>query len=90
MADAAVKIKIMPASPDTNLEEIETKAKEIIENLEGKVFKSEKEPIAFGLNAIILTLGIIETFDQDLLLDKLRAIENVSSAEVVDFRRAFG
>jgi len=87
MAEAGVKIKIMPTSPETNLEEIESKAKKVVEGKEGKVASSEIEPVAFGLKALIILVVINETFEQDPLLDEIRTIENVSSAEIIDFRR---
>ncbi len=87
MGDAAVKIKIMPDSPSANLNEIEKKAKEIIEKHRGKIAKIEKEPIAFGLKAVIITLSIKEDFEQDPLLDKIREINHINSAEIIDFRR---
>jgi len=87
MSDAGVKIKIMPDSPDADLEEIESEAKEVIEENEGKVSKTEKENIAFGLKAIIITFTINETFEQDPILDELREIDHVNSAEIIDFRR---
>lgn len=87
VAQAAVKIKIMPKSPDTDLKEIEEKAEEIIQKHAGKVFKIEEEPIAFGLKAVIITLSIIETFEQDPLTEQLAKMPHVSSAEIIDFRR---
>ena len=87
MSDAGVKIKIMPDSPDADLEEIESEAKEVIKENEGKVSKTEKENIAFGLKAIIITFTINETFEQDPILDELREIDHVNSAEIIDFRR---
>ena len=90
MGTAIIKIKIMPISPDTDLEAIEEKAKEIISKDTPSQIQSEQEPIAFGLKAIILTF----TWDEDKSLDDmeeaLRAIENVNSSEVIDMRRAFG
>ena len=90
MADAVIKIKIMPDSPDANLDEIEQKAKEVVEKEQARALKIEREPIAFGLNAIILLFLRDETLDQDILTDNLRAMDHVSSAEIIDFRRAFG
>jgi elongation factor 1-beta len=90
MAGAAVKIKLMPTSPDVNLEEIEKKVKEKIEEVQGKISSIEREPIAFGLNAIIATFAWDEDADRDALEEDLAKIENVNTAEVIDFRRAFG
>jgi elongation factor 1-beta len=88
VSDAAVKIKIMPSSPDVDLKEIGANAKKIIEEAQGKVLETKEEPVAFGLKAIILTIMIKETFDQDPLTESLKNIENVNSAEIIDFRRA--
>lgn len=90
MGLALIKIKIMPSSPDTNLTAIEEKAKGITAKEQGKNIKIEKEPIAFGLNALIVGFAREETLDSDNLLKKLQNIPNVSSVEIIDFRRAIG
>ncbi len=90
MGTALIKIKIMPESPDSNLEDIENNAKTIISKESGEKTTIEREPIAFGLNAIILTFSRDETLNSDEMLEKLQKVENVSSAEIIDFRRAFG
>ena len=87
MAVVVVTLKIMPDSPDTNLDEIESEARKIIERHKGKIAKVEQEPIAFGLKAVILTFSIVESFNQDPLENELRSISHVSSAEIIDFRR---
>ena len=91
MGIALIKIKLMPTSPDVNLEEIKEIAKGIIENNQGKRVSFSEEPIAFGLKAIIAG------FEQDEAEGELTPIENalnkiknVSSVQVVDMRRAFG
>ena len=90
MGTAIIKIKIMPTSPDTNLEIIEEKAKEIISKDTPSQIQSEQEPIAFGLKALILTFTWDEEKGTDNMEEELRAIENVNSAEIIDMRRAFG
>lgn len=90
MGMVIVKIKIMPISPEVNLEEIELKAKEIIEKSEGKGSKFEKVPIAFGLNALTVFFGWPEEKELENLEKELRTIENVNSVEIVDMRRAIG
>ncbi len=90
MGTAIIKMKIMPNSPDANLNAIEEKAKEIIKSSSNSEIKTEKEPIAFGLNAIILTFTWNEDKSVDEINNKLKEIPEVSSAEVIDFRRAFG
>jgi len=91
MGITLIKIKIMPLSLETNLEEIKEKAKKIIEENKGARVEFEEEPIAFGLKAVIA--GFEQNEDDgelDPIEEGLRKIENVSSAEVIDMRRAFG
>jgi len=90
MAIAAVKIKIMPTSPDADLNQIEENAKEIIEGLEGKNCTFTEESIAFGLKAIIVTFAWPEEIELEELENELGGIEEVNSIQVMDIRRAFG
>lgn len=91
MAIAALKIKILPDSPDASLEKIEEESRKIIERFErAKLHKSEKEEIAFGLKALVLTIAWPEDKDQFELEQELASISHVDSVEVIDFRRAVG
>ncbi len=90
MGIAAVKIKIMPTSPDVDLEKIEDDAKSLIEDLGGKNCNFEEEPIAFGLKAIIAFFAWPEEKELEELENSLKDIEEVSSVQVIDMRRALG
>ena len=90
MGIAALKIKIMPESVDTDLEKIRQEAEKIINKQNAKLHSSEIEEIAFGLKALILLVAWPEEQEQSGLEDALRNIPEVQSAEVIDFRRAFG
>lgn len=90
MGSAAVKIKIMPDSPDADLIEIEKSAESIINQENGKISQVEHEPIAFGIKAVMITFAWQEDAEREVLEEKLSKIPHVVSAEVVDFRRAFG
>lgn len=91
MATAGIKFKIMPESLDTNLEDIKAKAKQVIESFDSGVFsEAEKQPIAFGLNALVLTIALSEDEETDAVETKLSEIEGVSSVEMIDYRRAIG
>ena len=86
-----VKSKIMPVSPEVNLEEIKTKAKEIVESKGGKNVMFEEEPVAFGLKAVIVMMALDEdTGDSEGINEALEKIENVNSSQIIDMRRAFG
>ena len=90
MGTALIKIKIMPTSPEINLEEIKEKSKGVIEKGEGKNISFEEEPIAFGLKAVIAGFALDESKELEPLENKLKEIENVNSVQVIDMRRAFG
>jgi elongation factor 1-beta len=90
MALALIKVKIMPESPQTNLDEIEEKVKEILEKAGSKTIRFEREPIAFGLIAIIVMFSWDDIESNDEVVENLQQIPNVSSAEVIDYRRAIG
>ena len=90
MGTALVTIKIMPESPDSDLEDIQEKAKKVVEEKGGEKTSTKTEPIAFGLNAVILNFALDESNQIDPIEEELRKIEQVNSAEVIDFRRAFG
>ncbi|MAH06840.1 elongation factor 1-beta [Candidatus Pacearchaeota archaeon] len=90
MGTALLTIKMMPESPETNLEEVEAKAKQVIESLEGKSPQFQKEPVAFGIISLSASFSIDESLETDPFEEKLKTIEGVNSAETTDFRRAFG
>jgi elongation factor 1-beta len=90
MGIAAVKIKIMPISPDINLEEIKEKAKKSIEQKGGKNCNFEEELIAFGLKAVIAFFAWPEEKELENLEEELKKIKNVNSAQLIDIRRAIG
>jgi len=91
MGTAALKIRIMPESPESNLESIKEKAKALaIKHNKVLVHSIEEEEIAFGLKAIILTLVWPEELDQSVIEDELAEIPEVNSVEVIDFRRVIG
>jgi len=90
MGIAAVKIKIMPTSPDANLDDIQNKARKIIEKDGGKNCSFEIEPIAFGLSALIAFFAWNEDQEIESLEEKLKEIGDVNSIQIIDMRRAFG
>lgn len=90
MGTALIKIKLMPNSPDVNLEEMKEIAKEAVESKKGSKVNFEIKPIAFGLKALIVGFALDEADELAPIENALREIEQVVSAEVVDMRRAFG
>ncbi len=92
MANVVVTLKIMPESPDTNLELIEKQALIKIKNFAGdKETKTMQEPIAFGLNALKIIFVMNESLGSpDPLVDEINQLEGINSVDVVDVRRAIG
>ena len=89
MPQVVITLKIMPKSPEIDLNTIETDAKKkIIDFSQTQEIKTEQEPIAFGLNALIILFAWQEEKELEYLENKLKNIENVNSADVIDIRRA--
>lgn len=83
MGKVIVGLKIMPESPDTNLEEIKNKIKAKIPSYATLGGIREKY-IAFGLSALDVTVIIPDSAGGSGEIEKLFAeIEGVSSVEVI-------
>jgi translation elongation factor aEF-1 beta len=91
MSTSAIQMKLMPSSPDTDLEKIKQEAKTKIESFgQGKVAEIKEEPIAFGLKALIITFAVSEKVETDNIENSLSEIPDVSSVALIDYRRAVG
>lgn len=90
MGTAVVKMKIMPVSPDVNLEKIKSEMRAKIEKSGGKGCNLEEEEIAFGLKAVIAMFAWPEEAELENLEASLQSIEDVNSVQVIDIRRAIG
>jgi elongation factor 1-beta len=90
MGTVAIKLKIMPSSPNENLEDIKKKVEKKIIFMKGKVNNAEYEPIAFGLKAVIITIAWPEEQDTEPLESAFSDIKEINSAQIIDYRRAFG
>lgn len=90
MATVVIKIRILPDSPEANLDEIKTKAISLLAPEGAKNISFEEKPIAFGLKALILKTDMPEEKGTDLVESILSKIPHVSSLTIEDYRRAFG
>ena len=92
MGTAIVTIKIMPESPEVDLDQVKEKLAVIIKEFAGdRETKTEIEPIAFGLKALKFIFVMDESLGSpDPVAEKAETIEGVQSAEVSDVRRAIG
>lgn len=89
MAVTALKLRIMPSSPEINLEQLKKKIKEKLKKVGAiRIDKIEEEEIAFGLKALIVTIA----WPENLETEKAENIEveEISSVKIIDYRRAFG
>jgi len=87
---SAVQYKIMPESPDIDLEKIKNEAEAKITELGGMPSSSEEQPIAFGLKALVLSFAFPEEKEIDEVGNTINELEGVSSTEMIDYRRALG
>lgn len=92
MAKVVVTLRIMPESPEINLDEIEKKALDLIKKHAGDVeTKTEQQPVAFGLKSLQIMFVMDESKGStEVLEDQIQDIEGVNSVEVTDVRRAIG
>lgn len=92
MANAVVTIKIMPVSPEIDLDAVKDKALEEIKNFAGEGdTKVDIQPVAFGLKSLSIIFVMDEALGSpDALEESILGIEGVNSFEVSDVRRAIG
>ena len=91
MASVIVSLRIMPEAPGSDLERIAGEAKGLIEEFGGKVGKTEFSDVAFGLKSINIMFIMPEAKGgTEELETKISGINEVSSVEVTDVRRAIG
>lgn len=92
MATAIATMKIMPDSPDVDMEALEAKVQVEIAKFAGEGdTRTEIEPIAFGLKALKITFVMDEELGSpDALEEPITKLEGVNSFEIIDVRRALG
>ena len=89
-AVVSIIVKLMPLSPEIDLEQIKKAAQSLMEQEGAKNISFEEKPIAFGLKAIMMKFALAEEKGTDLVESKLATINSVSSVTIEDYRRAFG
>ncbi len=88
MGELIAVFKIMPESPDTDLESIEKRVKDAVPD--GVTFEgSETQPVAFGLKALMVTVRMEDSEDisVDDLEEEISNIGGVESVSVTDVGR---
>ena len=93
MGNAVVTFKIMPESPDVDLEPIKEQALTIAKKYGAKgEMQAKIEPIAFGLKQLLI-YGMYDMTDEqdfDEVSGEMTKIEGVSNAEVANMDLAMG
>ena len=90
MAEVIIKMKVMPENAETDIDKLLVTCKSAAEKQEATVHQHEIQPIAFGLNALILIMTIEEKKGITDLENAIQEIPEVSTIEVLDVRRAIG
>lgn len=81
MGDVGITIKVMPSSPEVDLEEVSNKIKNMINVQDLRI-----EPVAFGLNAlkILIIVPDKEGANTDKIEQMLKNIDGVETVEIQD------
>ncbi len=95
MATVVVSLKLMPESPDVDLGKLQSAVSKSVREFAGLGEDDEVrctvEPVAFGLNSLIVLFAMDEKKGSTEPLEKsLSVLKGVSSVEVTDVRRAVG
>ena len=92
MSKVIITLRIMPDSPDVDLNKIEHEVLKKIKQFAGETeYKKEIEPVAFGLKALKIIFVMDENLGStDKLENNISSINHVNSVEVIDVRRAIG
>ncbi len=88
MAMTAIKLKIMPIGLDVNFEELKKQVEKKLEEFGAIINSTQEEPIAFGLKALIVTIGWPEDKGTEVL--ETLKVEGMNSCQIIDYRRAIG
>ena len=80
-------MKIMPVSPEIDLDTIKPLIQKIIEEKGGKNREYEEELVAFGLKALIAFFEWPEEADLEPLENKIKDMGEVNSVQIIDMRK---
>ncbi len=90
MARAILTMKVMPATADVDLSELETRITALIKKMGCDTGKIEREPVAFGLMSLKVMFIADENRGTDEFEQAVAGLEGVQSVQITDFRRALG
>jgi elongation factor 1-beta len=87
MAKVVITMKILPDSPERNLDEIRKAAEEKIKGEGGSLYKEAIEPIAFGISAAVITFIMDEDKGSEAVLEAVKSIEGTGDVQITDMTR---
>ena len=90
MGTSAVQYRILPKGVETNLDDLKKSIESTITKMGGVPHMIEEHPIAFGLKALVVSFAYPEESEIDELGNILSDLGEVSSLELIDYRRAVG
>lgn len=87
MGEVVATIKLMPESPEMDLDKVKSEIKELIPE-DTELHSIEEEPIAFGLVALNVMVVVDDgEGGTEQVEENLSKIDEIASLEVVDVRR---
>lgn len=86
MGNVIITLKVLPDSPERNLEKLSNLIEEKIKRF-GKLYKKSIQPIAFGINAIVYSIIIEEKIGTEPIENEIRNVEGVSDIQITDVTR---
>ena len=82
MGKMVIRYKVFPIDINVDLQILYNKIKDKISGM-AEVGQFKSEPIAFGLNALILDIRIDDKADVDAMESMIRQVEDVGEFEVI-------
>ena len=85
MGTVALTFRIMPESPETDLNKVKAEIKNVVSKHGGMELKSvEEKPIAFGLRSLQLLITMPDSQGTGKLEEEIADIDGVASVEAGD------
>lgn len=83
-------VKVMPSSPTSDLAQIKRKGEQKLVEHGATSISVEEKSVAFGLKALYFKFAWPEEKGSELVEELLSKIDEVSSVDIEDYRRALG
>jgi elongation factor 1-beta len=86
MGTVAIKFRVMPEGPDVDLDNLEVRIREIVDEKGAEMQGVEVKPFAFGLKAMEMAVTMPDSGGNvsDAIEEAIDGIEGVQSVEVLE------